>query len=190
MRGAPFPSHPGVLISTALACLPDFVQPGAACERASNCQPRALPAARPAILASRGWLAPGEPPRRARAAEEAEETGWKYIHGDVFRPPRHLSLFCACVGTGTQMLAMAACICALALAGVFFPYNRGALLTACVVRGAPRRAPPPRARPSACAPALRQHAAAGPRGLPTSSPSGVLLPCSQGRPARPCARLT
>jgi len=132
VRGAPFPSHPGVLISTALACLPDFVQPGAACERASNCQPRALPAARPAILASRGWLAPGEPPRRARAAEEAEETGWKYIHGDVFRPPRHLSLFCACVGTGTQMLAMAACICALALAGVFFPYNR--------VRGARRAA--------------------------------------------------
>ncbi|KAK9822258.1 hypothetical protein WJX81_008337 [Elliptochloris bilobata] len=66
-------------------------------------------------------------------AEEAEETGWKYIHGDVFRSPPHLSLFCACVGTGTQMLAMAACICALALAGVFFPYNRGALLTACVV---------------------------------------------------------
>ena len=70
----------------------------------------------------------------ACAAEEAEETGWKYIHGDVFRAPPHLSLFCACVGTGTQMLAMAACICALALAGVFFPYNRGALLTACVVR--------------------------------------------------------
>ena len=23
------------------------------------------------------------------AAEEAEETGWKYIHGDVFRFPRH-----------------------------------------------------------------------------------------------------
>ena len=52
----------------------------------------------------------------------------------MFRAPPHLSLFCACVGTGTQMLAMAACICALALAGVFFPYNRGALLTACVAR--------------------------------------------------------
>ena len=74
------------------------------------------------------------PVAAARAAEEAEETGWKYIHGDVFRAPPHLSLFCGCVGTGTQMLAMAACICALALAGVFFPYNRGALLTACVAR--------------------------------------------------------
>ena len=34
------------------------------------------------------------------AAEEQEEIGWKYIHGDVFRPPPHLNLFCACVGTG------------------------------------------------------------------------------------------
>ena len=29
------------------------------------------------------------------------------------------------------------CICALALAGVFFPYNRGALITACVARPGP-----------------------------------------------------
>ena len=28
-------------------------------------------------------------------AEEQEETGWKYIHGDVFRFPRNVSLFCA-----------------------------------------------------------------------------------------------
>ena len=67
------------------------------------------------------------------AAEEQEETGWKYIHGDVFRPPYHLNLFAACVGTGTQILTMAVAIFALALIGVFYPYNRGALLTACVV---------------------------------------------------------
>lgn len=65
--------------------------------------------------------------------DDQEETGWKYIHGDVFRFPQHLSLFCACVGTGTQILTMAVCIFALALVGVFYPYNRGALLTACVV---------------------------------------------------------
>ena len=68
------------------------------------------------------------------AAEDAEETGWKYIHGDVFRFPPQLSLFCACVGTGTQILTMSACIFALALVGVFYPYNRGALLVSCVVR--------------------------------------------------------
>ena len=67
------------------------------------------------------------------AADDQEETGWKYIHGDVFRFPPHLSLFCACVGTGSQILTMAVCIFALALVGVFYPYNRGALLTACVV---------------------------------------------------------
>lgn len=52
----------------------------------------------------------------------------------MFRFPPHLSLFCACVGTGSQILTMAVCIFALALVGVFYPYNRGALLTSCVVR--------------------------------------------------------
>ena len=72
-------------------------------------------------------------PVRLAVTEEQEETGWKYIHGDVFRPPPQLNLFAACVGTGTQILAMAVAIFALALVGVFYPYNRGALLTACVV---------------------------------------------------------
>ena len=67
------------------------------------------------------------------AGEEGEETGWKYIHGDVFRFPPQKSLFSACVGTGTQILVMAMAIFLLALVGVFYPYNRGALLSACVV---------------------------------------------------------
>nr|GMC96834.1 transmembrane 9 superfamily member 3 [Ipomoea batatas] len=46
------------------------------------------------------------------AADDQEETGWKYIHGDVFR-----AIF----------------IFILALVGVFYPYNRGALFTALVV---------------------------------------------------------
>ena len=57
---------------------------------------------------------------RLCAAEEQEETGWKYIHGDVFRPPPQLNLFAACVGTGSQILAMAVAIFALALVGVFY----------------------------------------------------------------------
>ena len=40
------------------------------------------------------------------AVEEQEETGWKYIHGDVFRYPSHKSLFCAVLGSGTQLLAL------------------------------------------------------------------------------------
>ena len=59
--------------------------------------------------------------------------GWKYIHGDVFRFPPHLNLFCAVVGTGTQILVLAFAIFALSLLGTYHPYNRGALLTSCVV---------------------------------------------------------
>ena len=65
--------------------------------------------------------------------EDQEESGWKYLHGDVFRFPRPLSLFCAMLGTGTQFLVIAVFIFILAVFDIFYPYNRGALLTACVV---------------------------------------------------------
>lgn len=35
--------------------------------------------------------------------DDNEETGWKYIHGDVFRFPPHKNVFCAFVGTGAQV---------------------------------------------------------------------------------------
>ncbi|CAD6246786.1 unnamed protein product [Miscanthus lutarioriparius] len=65
--------------------------------------------------------------------EDQEETGWKYIHGDVFRFPKQKSVFAALIGSGTQLLALAIFIFLLALVGVFYPYNRGALFTALVV---------------------------------------------------------
>ncbi|KAI4319241.1 hypothetical protein MLD38_032866 [Melastoma candidum] len=65
--------------------------------------------------------------------EDQEETGWKYIHGDVFRFPAFKSLFTAAVGSGTQLFALTLFIFLLALVGVFYPYNRGALFTALVV---------------------------------------------------------
>ncbi|GBF98650.1 hypothetical protein Rsub_11644 [Raphidocelis subcapitata] len=64
---------------------------------------------------------------------EEDESGWKYVHGDAFRFPPHRTLFCAFLGTGTQALALAACIFALSLVGVFYPYNRGALFTALIL---------------------------------------------------------
>lgn len=36
-----------------------------------------------------------------------EETGWKLVHGDVFRPPKHPRLFAAIVGSGIQIFFMA-----------------------------------------------------------------------------------
>ena len=66
--------------------------------------------------------------RDDETGEEQEETGWKYIHGDVFRFPRHANLFCAVIGTGTQLLFMVLFVFALALIGVFYRQSR-ALLT-------------------------------------------------------------
>eukprot|EP00897_Mesotaenium_endlicherianum_P009077 jgi/Mesen1/8198/ME000442S07474 len=71
--------------------------------------------------------------REEENAEDQEETGWKYIHGDVFRFPPQVNLFCAVVGAGTQLLVLVFFIFLLALIGVFYPYNRGAPYTACIV---------------------------------------------------------
>ncbi|XP_030521759.1 transmembrane 9 superfamily member 2-like [Rhodamnia argentea] len=67
------------------------------------------------------------------SADDEEETGWKYIHGDVFRYPEYKSLFAAALGSGTQLFTLTVFIFILALVGVFYPYNRGALFTALVV---------------------------------------------------------
>lgn len=40
------------------------------------------------------------------AADDQEETGWKYIHGDVFRYPKYKSLFAAALGSGTQLFSL------------------------------------------------------------------------------------
>ncbi|KAL4196031.1 hypothetical protein AMTRI_Chr04g181310 [Amborella trichopoda] len=64
---------------------------------------------------------------------EQEETGWKNIHGDVFRYPKHKSWFAAILGSGTQLLALAIFIFILGLVGVFYPYNKGVLSTALIV---------------------------------------------------------
>ncbi|KAM1116184.1 hypothetical protein TB2_006614 [Malus domestica] len=64
--------------------------------------------------------------------EEDKEVGWKYIHGDVFRYPPNMPLFCAVLGVGTQLLAMLFILFLLALFGVLYPYNRGALFTSLV----------------------------------------------------------
>lgn len=36
-----------------------------------------------------------------------EETGWKLVHGDVFRPPPKRMLFAAVIGSGIQVFLMA-----------------------------------------------------------------------------------
>jgi len=52
---------------------------------------------------------------RLIAVDEAEETGWKFVHADVFRFPAHPNLFSAAIGSGTQILVMTFVIFGLAL---------------------------------------------------------------------------
>lgn len=62
--------------------------------------------------------------------EAQEESGWKLVHGDVFRPPTFSPmLLSVLVGTGFQLLAMTGFTMFFALGGLMSPANRGTLLT-------------------------------------------------------------
>eukprot|EP00164_Ancoracysta_twista_P001602 GFYU01002103.1.p1 GENE.GFYU01002103.1~~GFYU01002103.1.p1 ORF type:complete len:652 (+),score=198.47 GFYU01002103.1:195-2150(+) len=65
--------------------------------------------------------------------EMQEETGWKLVHGDVFRPPDNTFLLSVFVGTGAQVMGMTVVTMAFALLGFLSPSNRGGLLTALVL---------------------------------------------------------
>eukprot|EP00943_MAST-04B_sp_MAST-4B-sp1_P009445 g9445.t1 len=68
------------------------------------------------------------------ADDLAEETGWKLVHGDVFRPPSFSPMLLSImVGTGHQMLTIAMAIVVFASFGFLSPANRGGLLTASVL---------------------------------------------------------
>ncbi|KVI00070.1 Nonaspanin (TM9SF) [Cynara cardunculus var. scolymus] len=65
--------------------------------------------------------------------EQDKEVGWKYVHSDVFRCPPQMALFCAVLGTGTQLLIMVCLLFVLAFFGVVYPYSRGIISTSLVV---------------------------------------------------------
>ncbi|XP_042452172.1 transmembrane 9 superfamily member 7-like [Zingiber officinale] len=65
--------------------------------------------------------------------EAQEETGWKLVHGDVFRPPLNSGLLCVYVGTGVQFFGMTLVTMIFALLGFLSPSNRGGLMTAMVL---------------------------------------------------------
>lgn len=60
-----------------------------------------------------------------------EETGWKLLHADVFRAPKHRLFFCSAVGAGIQLVSMVVMIVLVGCIGVF--YQRGAVASAAVV---------------------------------------------------------
>eukprot|EP01103_Thecamoeba_quadrilineata_P002694 TRINITY_DN125_c0_g2_i1.p1 TRINITY_DN125_c0_g2~~TRINITY_DN125_c0_g2_i1.p1 ORF type:complete len:634 (+),score=100.62 TRINITY_DN125_c0_g2_i1:18-1919(+) len=64
--------------------------------------------------------------------ELQEETGWKLVHGDVFRPPSLPMLLSSFVGSGVQVFSMTMITMIFAILGFWSPANRGALMSAMV----------------------------------------------------------
>lgn len=64
--------------------------------------------------------------------EAIEETGWKLVHGDIFRPPKNSRLFAAVIGSGIQIFFMALITIFFAMLGMLSPASRGALMTAAI----------------------------------------------------------
>jgi len=62
------------------------------------------------------------------AEDTAEETGWKLVHGDVFRKPRHSKALAVSVGSGLQLLVCAGVTLVFAAAGFLSPVHRGSIL--------------------------------------------------------------
>lgn len=68
------------------------------------------------------------------SVEEAqEESGWKLLHGDVFRNPPAQPMLAVSVGTGMQLFAMAFLTMVFAMLGFLSPANRGGLMTAMII---------------------------------------------------------
>ncbi|XP_075520692.1 transmembrane 9 superfamily member 1-like [Primulina tabacum] len=62
----------------------------------------------------------------------SEESGWKLVHGDVFRTPRSLALLCALVGTGAQLALLVLLVILFAIVGMLY-IGRGAIVTTFIV---------------------------------------------------------
>jgi len=67
-------------------------------------------------------------------AEEREESGWKLVHADVFRPPATAPMyFCVFIGNGVQLICMCFITIVFAAVGFLSPANRGSLMIAVLV---------------------------------------------------------
>ena len=65
-----------------------------------------------------------------------EDTGWKQVHGDVFRPPAFLILFSALIGTGWQLFVLVGGVILFAVLGPIHGdvnEERGEVITSIIV---------------------------------------------------------
>ena len=64
--------------------------------------------------------------------EDRDETGWKLVHGDVFRKPEAAGLLAVYAGTGAQLFFMSFVTLIFACLGFLSPQQRGSLMTALI----------------------------------------------------------
>ncbi|ROT42932.1 endomembrane protein EMP70 [Sodiomyces alkalinus F11] len=62
-----------------------------------------------------------------------EDSGWKLVHGDVFRSPKYPLLLSVLLGSGAQLFVMTGFTICFALLGFLSPSNRGSLGTIILV---------------------------------------------------------
>jgi transmembrane 9 superfamily protein 2/4 len=66
--------------------------------------------------------------------EDIDETGWKLVHADVFRPPQtYPMIYCVFIGTGSQLTLTALFAIIFAAVGFLSPARRGSLMNAFLV---------------------------------------------------------
>lgn len=64
---------------------------------------------------------------------DIDESGWKQVHGDVFRPPPHLVTFAALIGTGHQLIVLVFTLILYSLLMGTLYANRGTIVTTFIV---------------------------------------------------------
>ncbi|KAA8914473.1 hypothetical protein FN846DRAFT_896912 [Sphaerosporella brunnea] len=62
-----------------------------------------------------------------------DDSGWKLVHGDVFRPPKNPMLLSVLLGSGAQLFFMTGTTIVFALLGFLSPSNRGSLGTVAIL---------------------------------------------------------
>lgn len=66
--------------------------------------------------------------------EDMDETGWKLVHADVFRPPSQMPMmYCVCIGGGVQLAVTILLSIIFSAIGFLSPARRGSLMNAILV---------------------------------------------------------
>lgn len=65
--------------------------------------------------------------------EAVEQTGWKLVHGDVFRTPNRSVWLCVAIATGVQIFFMVLVTIIFSMFGMLSPANRGSLMTMAIL---------------------------------------------------------